>query len=125
MNDEWKGKTRVFHFKDDIPKENIFTQLQKLRYKRGEEWFDTPMYAEDCVRVFGYERDILFLTHIANTLMEDKRLNHSEAAVRALEDILTAIQRLRDGAAADRYPIMHDIRMISEKICSFVSGQES
>lgn len=124
MNDEWKDITRVFHFERDTSKESIFVQLQKLRYKRGMEWFDTPMYAEDCVRVFGYERDILFLTHIANTLMEDQRLHSSEAALRVLEDILTAIRRLRDEADADRYPIRHDIHVISERIRSFASGHE-
>ncbi len=72
-------------------------------------------------RVFGYERDILFLTHIANTLTEDKRLNRSEAVAQALEEILTAIRLLRDEAAADRYPVKHDIHMISEQIRAFLS----
>lgn len=130
MNDDWRDNTIPFYldYLDnpdcDLSKDDVFRRIEKLRYKRGMEWFDTPMYAEDCVRVFGYERDILFLTHIANTLMEDQRLHSSEAALRVLEDILTAIRRLRDEADADRYSIRHDIHGISERIRSFVSGHE-
>lgn len=125
VNDELNGKTHIFYSERDISKESIFTRLQKLRDKHGEEWFDTPMLPEDCVRIFGYERDILFLTHIADTLMKDERLNHSKAVLQALEDILTAIQLLRDEAAAYRYPVKHDIHVISDRIRAFISGHES
>ena len=65
------------------------------------------------------------VTHIADTLMEDKRHHSSRAIVWALEDILTVIRLLRDEAAADIYPIKHDIHVISEKIRSFVFIHES
>ncbi len=50
MNGKWNDETRMFPSERDISKENIFMQLQKLRDKHGEEWFDTPMLLEDCVR---------------------------------------------------------------------------
>ncbi len=124
MHDEWKDSTIPFYLGHDASKEDIFTQLEKLSDKRGDEWFDTLMRPEDCALLFNYERDILFLTHIANSLMRDEGLHDSKVVVQTLEEILTAIQLLQGEAAAYRYPFKHDIHVISERIRSFISGHE-